>query len=178
MKITREIQFEGNKLLIKGEHFKATPSEDGSLPIEAEFLINDVLDVEKNLVVTDLFYDFFSDISSIVLGVLEEESLDDIEYVNDVPEFHPNLEDDIASYIYSEIEDEIREGFSKVSQGETNVPVLWGDDVDPNFHNRLLIESLLTELSYNMNDVDNPIIAFRLDMGNLRIIRINDVKQI
>ena len=177
MKITREIQFEGNKLLIKGEHFKATPSEDGSLPIKAEFLVNDVLDVEKDLVVTDLFYDLFSDISNIVLGVLEEESLDDVEYVNDVPEFK-GLEDDIASYIYSEIEDEIREGFSKVSQSETNVPVLWGDDVDPNFHNRLLIESLLTELSYNMNDVDNPIIAFRLDMGNLRIIRINDVEQI
>ncbi|MDA7825033.1 hypothetical protein N8986_02105 [Flavobacteriaceae bacterium] len=177
MKITREIQFEGNKLLIKGEHFKATPSEDGSLPIKAEFLINDVLDVEKNLVVTDLFYDLFSDISSIVLGVLEEESLDDVEYVNDSEDL-PGLEDDIASYIYSEIEDEIREGFSKVSQSETNVPVLWGDDVDPNFHNRLLIESLLTELSYNMNDVDNPIIAFRVDMGNLRIIRINDVKQI
>ena len=177
MKITREIQFEGNKLLIKGEHFKATPSEDGSLPIKAEFLINDVLDVEKDLVVTDLFYDLFSDISNIVLGLLEEESLDDVEYVNDVPEFK-GLEDDIASYIYSEIEDEIREGFSKVSQSETNVPVLWGDDVDPNFHNRLLIESLLTELSYNMNDVDNPIIAFRVDMGNLRIIRINDVEQI
>jgi|TARA_R110000824_G_scaffold190029_1_gene371425 hypothetical protein len=177
MKITREIQFEGNKLLIKGEHFKATPSEDGSLPIKAEFLVNDVLDVEKDLVVTDLFYDLFSDISNIVLGLLEEESLDDVEYVNDVPEFK-GLEDDIASYIYSEIEDEIREGFSKVSQSETNVPVLWGDDVDPNFHNRLLIESLLTELSYNMNDVDNPIIAFRVDMGNLRIIRINDVEQI
>lgn len=177
MKITREIQFEGNKLLIKGEHFKATPSEDGSLPIKAEFLVDDILDVEKDLVVTDLFYDLFSDISNIVLGVLEEESLDDVEYVNDVPEFK-GLEDDIASYIYSEIEDEIREGFSKVSQSETNVPVLWGDDVDPNFHNRLLIESLLTELSYNMNDVDNPIIAFRLDMGNLRIIRINDVEQI
>ena len=124
-----------------------------------------------------MFYDLFSDISNIVLGVLEEESLDDVEYVNDVPEFK-GLEDDIASYIYSEIEDEIREGFSKVSQSETNVPVLWGDDVDPNFHNRLLIESLLTELSYNMNDVDNPIIAFRVDMGNLRIIRINDVEQI
>jgi|TARA_B110000908_G_C10199981_1_gene424839 hypothetical protein len=177
MKITREIQFEGNKLLIKGEHFKATPSEDGSLPIKAEFLVDDILDVEKDLVVTDLFYDLFSDISNIVLGVLEEESLDDVEYVNDVPEFK-GLEDDIASYIYSEIEDEIREGFSKVSQSETNVPVLWGDDVDPNFHNRLLIESLLTELSYNMNDVDNPIIAFRVDMGNLRIIRINDVEQI
>ena len=177
MKITREIQFEGNKLLIKGEHFKATPSEDGSLPIKAEFLVNDVLDVEKDLVVTDLFYDLFSDISNIVLGLLEEESLDDVEYVNDVPEFK-GLEDDIASYIYSEIEDEIREGFGKVSQSETNVPVLWGDDVDPNFHNRLLIESLLTELSYNMNDVDNPIIAFRVDMGNLRIIRINDVEQI
>tara|TARA_R110002096_G_C14289177_1_gene697337 strand:- start:53 stop:586 length:534 start_codon:yes stop_codon:yes gene_type:complete len=177
MKITREIQFEGNKLLIKGEHFKATPSEDGSLPIKAEFLVNDVLDVEKDLVVTDLFYDLFSDISNIVLGLLEEESLDDVEYVNDVPEFK-GLEDDIASYIYSEIEDEIREGFSKISQSETNVPVLWGDDVDPNFHNRLLIESLLTELSYNMNDVDNPIIAFRVDMGNLRIIRINDVEQI
>ena len=38
--------------------------------------------------------------------------------------------------------------------------------------------SLLTKLSYNMNDVDNPIIAFRVDMGNIRIIRINDVKQI
>jgi hypothetical protein len=177
MKITREIQFEGNKLLIKGEHFKATPSEDGSLPIKAEFLVDDILDVEKDLVVTDLFYDLFSDISNIVLGLLEEESLDDVEYVNDVPEFK-GLEDDIASYIYSEIEDEIREGFSKVSQSETNVPVLWGDDVDPNFHNRLLIESLLTELSYNMNDVDNPIIAFRVDMGNLRIIRINDVEQI
>tara|TARA_B110000037_G_scaffold70319_1_gene84994 strand:- start:196 stop:729 length:534 start_codon:yes stop_codon:yes gene_type:complete len=177
MKITREIQFEGNKLLIKGEHFKATPSEDGSLPIKAEFLVNDVLDVEKDLVVTDLFYDLFSDISNIVLGLLEEESLDDVEYVNDVPEFK-GLEDDIASYIYSEIEDEIREGFGKISQSETNVPVLWGDDVDPNFHNRLLIESLLTELSYNMNDVDNPIIAFRVDMGNLRIIRINDVEQI
>jgi hypothetical protein len=177
MKITREIQFEGNKLLIKGEHFKATPSEDGSLPIKAEFLVDDILDVEKDLVVTDLFYDLFSDISNIVLGVLEEESLDDVEYVNDVPEFK-GLEDDIASYIYSEIEDEIREGFGKVSQSETNVPVLWGDDVDPNFHNRLLIESLLTELSYNMNDVDNPIIAFRVDMGNLRIIRINDVEQI
>ena len=177
MKITREIQFEGNKLLIKGEYFKATPSEDGSLPIKAEFLVNDVLDVEKDLVVTDLLDDLLSEISNIVLGVLEEESLDDIEYVNDVPEFK-GLEDDIASYIYSEIEDEIREGFSKVSQSETNVPVLWGDDVDPNFHNRLLIESLLTELSYNMNDVDNPIIAFRVDMGNLRIIRINDVEQI
>ena len=177
MKITREIQFEGNKLLIKGEYFKAIQVEDGFLPIKAEFLVNEVLDVEKDLVVTDLFYDFFSDISNIVLGLLEEESLDDVEYVNDVPEFK-GLEDDIASYIYSEIEDEIREGFSKVSQSETNVPVLWGDDVDPNFHNRLLIESLLTELSYNMNDVDNPIIAFRVDMGNLRIIRINDVEQI
>ena len=177
MKITREIQFEGNKLLIKGEHFKATPSEDGSLPIKAEFLVNDVLDVEKDLVVTDLLDDLLSEISNIVLGLLEEESLDDVEYVNDVPEFK-GLEDDITSYIYSEIEDEIREGFSKVSQSETNVPVLWGDDVDPNFHNRLLIESLLTELSYNMNDVDNPIIAFRVDMGNLRIIRKNDVEQI
>jgi hypothetical protein len=177
MKITREIEFEGNKLLIKGEHFKATPSEDGSLPIKAEFLVSDVVDVEKDLLVTDLFEDYFSDFSSMVLDVLSEEALDDVEYADDAPEFD-GLTDEVESFFFGELQDGLREEFSKVSHNNMDIPVLWGDDIDPNFHNQLLIGSLLTELADNMKDVDNPIIAFKADMGNIRIIRINDVKEL
>ena len=173
MKITREILFEGSKLLISGKHIKATPSEDGSLPIKAEFFVESVLDIIKGLDVTDLFEDYFSYISEQVLSILNEESLDGVEYIDDLNDYS-KLEEALETAMFNDM----KINYSAPSEDTPHLPILWSEGTDMDSIATIEISALATSLALNMDDALNPIIAAKVDKDSIFMIRLNDLKNI
>ena len=173
MKITREVLFEGNKLLIGGEHIKATPSEDGSLPIRAEFFVESVLDIAKDLDVTDLFEDYFSYISEQVLSILSEESLDGVEDI-DILDDYSKIEEALEMAMFNDM----KVNYSIPNEDTPHLPILWSEGTDMDSISTIEISALATSLALNMDDALNPIIAAKVDKDSIVMIRLNDLKSI
>lgn len=172
MNISRQIKYNGASLEIYGKYLKATASEEGSIPRDAEFTVLEVYDISNPKMlklVTDLYTDLNNELETEVLISLQDEGFDEEQM--DVSEelfeeFQSSLESMCSStpleYIYSEL--------------DKLIPILWSDDIEEDIRTVSAVE--INQLAITMNDEENPIIASRVSLDGVRFIRMNDLNQI
>tara|TARA_R100000951_G_scaffold26581_2_gene22501 strand:- start:216 stop:737 length:522 start_codon:yes stop_codon:yes gene_type:complete len=172
MNISRQIKYNGASLEVYGKYLKATTSEEGSIPVGAEFTVLEVYDISNPKMlklVTDLYTDLNNELETEVLISLQDEGFDEEQM--DVSEelfeeFQSSLESMCSStpleYIYSEL--------------DKLMPILWSDDIEEDIRTVSAVE--INQLAITMNDEENPIIASRVSLDGVRFIRMNDLNQI
>lgn len=172
MNISRQIKYNGASLEVYGEYLKATPSEEGSVPIDAEFTVLEVYDISNPKMlklVTDLYTDLNNELETEVLISLQDEGFDE-EQMDVSEELFEELQSSLESmcsstpleYIYSEL--------------DKLIPILWSDDIEEDIRTVSAVE--INQLAITMNDEENPIIASRVSLDGVRFIRMNDLNQI
>lgn len=174
MNIFRTIKHNGTHLRVHGNYTKATPSEDGSLPLGAEFIISKVVDVsndKEEKVVTDLYNDMMNEVSCEVLIVLQNEDADDIEDVDDIDQLDYEA---ILSAAMSFTDS----GVNYTEPKRSIVPVTIADNFNIEVIDVEQVQHLIDDLSSLLHSEDNPVVAARLDNNGIRLIRLNDLSKL
>lgn len=174
MNIFRTIKHNGTHLRVHGNYTKATPSEDGSLPLGAEFIISKVVDVsndKEEKVVTDLYNDMMNEVSCEVLIVLQNEDADDIEDVDDIDQLDYEA---ILSAAMSFTDS----GVNYTEPKRSTVPVTIADNFSIEVIDVEQVQHLIDDLSSLLHSEDNPVVAARLDNNGIRLIRLNDLSKL
>lgn len=171
MNIFRTIKHNGTHLRVHGNYTKATPSEDGSLPLGAEFIVSKVIDVsdeKEEKVVTDLYNDMLNEVSCEVLIVLQNEDSDDTEDIDQLD----------YEAIMSAAMSFTDNGINYVEPKRSIVPITVSDTFNIEVIDTEQVQHLIDDLSSLLYSEDNPVVAARLDNNGIRLIRLNDLNKL
>lgn len=174
MNIFRTIKHNGTHLRVHGNYTKATPSEDGSLPLGAEFIVSKVVDVsnkEDEKVVTDLYNDMMNEVSCEVLINLQLEEDDNVEDLDDIDQLDYEA---ILSAAMSFTDS----GVNYAEPKRSIVPITVSDTFSIEVIDTEQVQHLIDDLSSLLYSEDNPVVAARLDNNGIRLIRLNDLNKL
>ena len=171
MNIFRTIKHNGTHLRVHGNYTKATPSEDGSLPLGAEFIVSKVIDVsdeKEEKVVTDLYNDMLNEVSCEVLIVLQNEDSDETEDIDQLD----------YEAIMSAAMSFTDNGINYAEPKRSIVPITVSDTFSIEVIDTEQVQHLIDDLSSLLYSEDNPVVAARLDNNGIRLIRLNDLNKL
>lgn len=181
MQINRVIRYKGTFLQVYGKYTKPVPSQDGSLPIKAEFEVNEVYDVSKDgnhIKVTDLFLDLSNEIAKDVLDILAIESIEDADNGDDQSIFNELDAEELANEWINKASEEFIKEVKEVS-----LPIYWHEDTE--LFDRYKITNIVTKLAHSMalsydqeSQEMNPIIAGKVSSKGFRLVRLNDLENL
>ena len=167
MNIVRVIDYRGTKLKVYGDYTKGVPSEEGSLALNADFETSEIYDVSDDhsmdIKVTDLYTDLLNEIERGVIDLMSQEDLDDM------PEATEEELDDIMKTLESSM------SFIKDIQ-EAPLPILF--DLDLFVYDKEELTKMANKLAIELDSLDSPIIAAKIDANGIRLVRLEDLSQI
>ena len=166
MNIVRIIDYRGTKLKVYGDYTKGVPSEEGSLALHPDFETSEIYDVSDDhngAKVTDLYTGLLNDIEKRVIDLMTQEDLDDI------PEATEEELDDIMRTLESSM------SFIKDIQ-EASLPILF--DLDNFVYDKEELTKMANKMALELDSLEYPIIGAKIDKNGIRLVRLNDLKQI